>query len=200
MTDIPQDKAAADGDALPDAFRGMRIVPLTERHAEELCEWRYPPPFDLFNWPAWPDMVEQAIEFGDPRLRESQFAAVVNGRDELIGFAQFFPLRGVTRLGIGMRPDLCGMGAGAAFARLIAEEARRRAPDDEIDLEALTWNTRAIRAYEKAGFVIDDTYWRPTPTGFAEFHCMVCRPPSESPPAADREQDPAPRERTARHP
>lgn len=161
---------------LPAAFQGMRVTPLTTAQAETLCTWHYPPPYDLFDWPSWTEMTAQAIEFGDPQLRERQFAAVVNGEGTLIGYAQFFPLLGLTRLGIGIRPDLCGMGAGSAFAKLIAEEARRRAPEDEIDLEVLTWNTRARRAYEKAGFVIEDTYWRPTPTGSAEFHCMVYMP------------------------
>lgn len=172
MTDRPEALSAG----LPPAFRGMRFAPLTEARAEALCAWHYPPPFDLFDWPAWPDMVERGIEFGDPQIRERQFAAVENGEGEWIGFVQFFPLLGLTRLGLGMRPDLCGRGAGAAFARLAAEEALRRAPDDDVDLEVLTWNERAIRAYERAGFVVEDTYWRPTPTGSAEFHCMVFRP------------------------
>ncbi len=165
---------------MEDVFRGMQIVPMEIAHAAALCEWRYEEPFDLFNWPAWEDMQERAIEFGDPELRERQFASIVNADGELLGFAQFFPLLGLTRLGIGMRPDLCGRGAGAAFIRLVAEEAARRMPGDEIDLEVLTWNERAIRAYQRAGFVIDDTYWRPTPTGPGEFYCMVYRPHSTS--------------------
>jgi len=55
----------------------------------------------------------------------------------------------------------------------IVKEARRRAPHDEIDLEVLTWNDRAIRTYEKAGFERTDTYRRMTPSGMAQFHCMV---------------------------
>jgi len=161
---------------LEEIFRGMRVVPMTEAHGSELCEWRYEPPFDVFNWPSWEEMTSRAIEFGDPALRERQFASVVNGAGALLGFAQFFPLLGLTRLGVGMRPDLCGRGAGSAFIRVVAEEARRRMPDDEIDLEVLTWNERAVRAYRKAGFEIDDTYWRPTLTGPGEFYCMVYRP------------------------
>lgn len=174
MTDM---KAEHDGDGgLPVELRGMRIVPMSAAHAEAICSWRYPPPYDRFNWPSWEEMSARGIEFGDPWLRETQYAAVLNVRDELIGYVQFFPLLKVTRLGLGLRPDLCGKGAGAVLTRLAAEEALRRSPGDEVDLEVLAWNTRAIRAYEKAGFVLDDTYCRQTSAGPEMFYCMVYRP------------------------
>lgn len=75
-----------------------------------------------------------------------------------------------------MRPDLLGKGMGAAFVQAIVGDASQRHPEDEIDLEVLTWNNRAIRAYQKAGFFITDTYERPTPEGMGEFHCMVYQP------------------------
>ncbi|MFS0725000.1 GNAT family N-acetyltransferase [Paenibacillus sp. 1P07SE] len=151
----------------------MRIVPMTAAHAEEICSWRYAPPYDLFDWPAWDALLASSSEAADPDIRSRQFTAVVDEAGSLLGFAQFFPLLGVTRLGLGLHPRLCGNGLGSALTRLIADEAIRRAPGDEIDLEVLTWNRRAIRAYEKAGFCITDSYVRETPSGPAEFHCMV---------------------------
>ena len=96
------------------------------------------------------------------------------------GFAQLFPMEGVTRLGLGMRPDWCGLGMGKRFVQSIVAEARRRRPEDEIDLEVLAWNERAIRTYRNAGFQLTDTYERMTPTGKALFHCMVYMPPDDS--------------------
>ncbi|WP_028609510.1 GNAT family N-acetyltransferase [Paenibacillus harenae] len=154
----------------------MTIHTMEIRYAREICEWAYEEPFDIFNWPSWEKMQKDGIEFGDSVLREEQYAAVLGGSNELIGFAQFFPITGVTRLGLGLRPDLCSQGLGPAFIRTIFREAIRRAPWNEIDLEVLAWNTRAIRAYERAGFRITDTYSRGTPRGFAEFHCMVYDP------------------------
>lgn len=155
----------------------LTVVPMEEDHARQICEWQYEAPYDLYRWPSWERMAKEGIEFGDPALREAQYAAILDDRLSLAGFAQFFPMSGVTRLGMGLRPDRCGRGEGPALARLLAEEALRRRPGDEVDLEVLTWNARAIRAYEKAGFVITDTYRRQTPTGEAEFHCMVYEPP-----------------------
>lgn len=122
-------------------------------------------------------MKKDGFEFGDPVLRDMQYAAVLAEDGSFIGFAQFFPLgASVIRLGLGLRPNLCGQGLGALFVRTIAEEALRRSPGCEVDLEVFTWNTRAIRTYEKAGFITEDTYMRPAPDGPHEVHCMVFHP------------------------
>lgn len=122
-------------------------------------------------------MKKDGFEFGDPVLRDNQYAAVLGEDGSLVGFAQFFPLgASVIRLGLGLRPDLCGQGLGPLLVRTIAEEALRRSPGCEVDLEVFTWNTRAVRTYEKAGFRSEDTYMRPTPNGLMEVHCMVFNP------------------------
>jgi RimJ/RimL family protein N-acetyltransferase len=153
----------------------LKLVPMTEEHARQICRWRYEGEYAVYNAASWEEMAERGEEFADPDIRARQYFSAVDDNGELCGFAQFFPLVGVTRIGLGLRPDLCGRGLGSRFAAMIASEARRRKPGDEIDLEVFTWNRRAIRAYEKAGFVRTDTYVRPTPAGPAEFHCMVYR-------------------------
>lgn len=152
-----------------------RVVPLTEANGQELCNWKYPPPYELYNWPLWETMLQDQSEFADPQIRAEQYRAVVDEDGLLSGFVQFFPIVGVTRLGLGLRPDLCGKGSGIGtqFVQLLALEAQRQAPHQEIDLEVLVWNERAIRTYQRAGFTITDTYERWTPTGIADFHCMV---------------------------
>lgn len=154
----------------------MTICPLEIQHAVEICNWIYEPPYDVYHWPTWEQMQKDEIEFGDPVLRAQQYIAIVDDSSRLIGFAQLFPMTGVTRLGLGLHPDLCSRGLGPSFAKLIALEARRRMPQHEIDLEVLAWNTRAVRAYGQAGFRITDTYARPSQNGYAECHCMVFEP------------------------
>ncbi|WP_409343489.1 GNAT family N-acetyltransferase [Paenibacillus sp. MBLB4367] len=150
-----------------------RIREMNEADGLAICGWRYEPPYDIYAWEPWEMMVAGGKEFADPEIRKAQYASVDDEGGELIGFAQFFPLVGVTRLGLGLRPDRCGQGRGLAFVQEIVAEAKRRTPDHEIDLEVLVWNDRARKVYEKAGFRITDTYERGTPTGTAEFHCMV---------------------------
>jgi ribosomal protein S18 acetylase RimI-like enzyme len=146
---------------------------MQEEHGKQICGWSYPEPYSVFNWSDWDELAARSEEFGDPGIRSSQYEAVFDESGELCGFAQFFPLEGWTRLGLGLRPDLCGQGLGPSFTQAIVDRARQRTPHNGIDLEVLTSNTRAIRAYAKTGFAIRDTYVRPTPTGPDEFHCMV---------------------------
>ncbi|UJF33594.1 GNAT family N-acetyltransferase [Paenibacillus hexagrammi] len=150
-----------------------KIVPFTEDHGIEVCTWIYPPPYETYNWPSWQAMLQHEFEFADPDIRRDQYAAIVDQDGKLSGFAQFFPLAGVTRLGLSLRPELCGQGHGAQFMGIIVQEAKRRAPGQEIDLEVLVSNERAIRTYERKGFVITDTYEKMTPEGWDAFHCMV---------------------------
>ncbi|MFB5269130.1 GNAT family N-acetyltransferase [Paenibacillus enshidis] len=150
-----------------------QIVPMSEEQAAAISEWKYKPPYDIYGWLPWEQMKALDIEFANPELRSSQYVAVLDESGGLCGFAQYFPMEEVTRLGLGMRPELCGHGHGAEFVRAIAEEARRRAPQNEIDLEVLVWNKRAIRAYRSAGFRITDAYERQTPDGMKPFYCMV---------------------------
>ncbi|MFK4305024.1 MULTISPECIES: GNAT family N-acetyltransferase [unclassified Paenibacillus] len=161
---------------MPASISNYRIVPMDEQQAAAICEWRYDSPYNIYGWLPWEQMKALEVEFGNPSLRQEQYVAVLDDENILTGFAQYFPMIGVTRLGLGMHPGLCGHGRGAEFVRAIAEEARRRNPENEIDLEVLTWNGRAIRAYKAAGFELTDTYERQTPDGKKPFHCMVYHP------------------------
>lgn len=160
----------------------MILTALSPKLAEVLCTWRYPSPFDFYNWSSWEIMQQLGIEFGDAYIRNQQYAAALDSEDNFIGFAQFFPLLGVTRIGLGLRPDLCGQGLGLPFVQAIVAEALRRAPDDEIDLEVHVWNLRAIQTYKKANFIITDTYPRRTVEGMVDVHCMTYVPHNDTEP------------------
>lgn len=149
------------------------VVPMEISHAEDICQWNYKPPYNIYGWMPWEQMQSLGIEFGDPDLRSQQYVSVINAQGALCGFAQLFPMEGVIRLGIGMHPVLCGQGMGKAFVDAIVQFALTRYPEHEIDLEVLTWNQRAIRTYSSCGFTITDTYERRTPTGDKPFYCMV---------------------------
>jgi ribosomal-protein-alanine N-acetyltransferase len=167
----------------------LQVAPLTEEYCKQICLWRYPAPYHVYNWPSWDMVVAQDMQFADPELRKTQFAAVVQLKPagqkkpmeqkeanyELVGYVQFFPLQGVTRLGVGMRPDLCSQGLSGNYMQIIISEAIRRNPDKEIDLEVHTWNRRAQKAYLKAGFKKTDEYVRLTDAGRERFYCMVYR-------------------------
>ncbi|GIP40336.1 hypothetical protein J31TS4_36160 [Paenibacillus sp. J31TS4] len=148
------------------------IKPMSEEDARAICTWRYEPPYDLYNWSPWEELLRREEEFADPAIREAQYRSV-RAEGVLCGFVQYFPMSGNTRIGLGLHPDWRGKGYGAAFVRALAEEAARLQPAHSIDLEVLVWNERARAVYERAGFAVTDRYVRSTPTGPAEFYCMV---------------------------
>ncbi|THF77153.1 GNAT family N-acetyltransferase [Cohnella fermenti] len=154
------------------AIPEFRIGAMTEEDGADIAEWRYPPPYHLYRWPSWERMVDEGLEFGDPHIRARQYVSIRNEEGELIGYAQFFPMVGVVRLGLGLRPDCCDRGWGTAFAEAIAREAARRSPNAEIDLEVETWNKRAIRTYKRAGFKITDKYKREASNRTVTIYCM----------------------------
>lgn len=146
---------------------------MTEEDGKAISQWVYSPPYDLYQFLPWPQMKALAVEFGDPAIRRQQYVSIRDEAGVLCGFAQYFPMLGVTRLGLGMKPDLTGQGNGCSFVQAIVQEAIHRYPDTEIDLEVLVWNKRAIVTYERCGFEITDKYEKRTPSGPAEFYCMV---------------------------
>jgi ribosomal-protein-alanine N-acetyltransferase len=126
----------------------VNIVPLTEKHATAIAEWRYEFPYEWYDTASDPRRIEL---FANPRRREG-LRAVVDDDGELVGFFNFVRERDEVRIGLGMRPDLTGHGlaqpfitAGLAYARAQWEPLRFR-------LWVARWNERALRAYRRAGF------------------------------------------------
>jgi ribosomal-protein-alanine N-acetyltransferase len=151
----------------------LRLDSMTEEDGRVICEWRYPAPYDLYRWPPWETMVKQGREFGDEHIRQTQYMSVGGEQGQLVGYVQFFEMERTLRLGMGLRPDCCDLGWGATLTGLAVQEACRRQPAAEVDLEVEKWNKRAIKVYEKAGFVLTDEYERRASHGIVDVICMV---------------------------
>lgn len=167
------DKQQADSREQTPSVHELAFGPLTETQAQQICSWRYPPPYDIFNRTSWQQLVAAEVDLGDAATRSAQYVSITDRSGQLCGFAQLFPLTGTTRLGIGLRPDLCGQGMGTALMQRLVDEARRRAPGDQIDLEVPQWNERAIKAYQRAGFTISDSYPLKIGPQWQQVYCMV---------------------------
>lgn len=137
------------------------LQPMTETDASNICSWHYPEPYNIYNWPSWENVVQQQIEFGDVRIRTEQYLAIYDEAANLIGFIQLFPLSTTVRLALFLAPHYCNQGLGYSMTRLAIHAAMERYPNYELDLEVETWNKRAIKVYEQAGFRITDEYELP---------------------------------------
>lgn len=154
------------------------LRPMSEEDVQAIVEWRYEGPYAFYNWASDPDDLEEFLQ----TWRETYYA-VLDEEEALVGFFTFgtdarvpggaYDDREAIDIGLGLRPDLTGQGlglefvlAGLAFAGSAFHPARFR-------LTVATFNRRAIRVYERAGFRPKGTFMRHTNGGAHEFVQMT---------------------------
>ena len=126
--------------------------PLTESHKQAICNWQYEGEYAVYDLPSYENMQKARSGFTNPERADSYLGWSENG--ELIAYTHFSEKSDGTYLGIGVRPDLCGQGYGRKITQAAAKLAEERHPGKPVCLEVRTWNARAIRCYERAGFRI----------------------------------------------
>jgi ribosomal-protein-alanine N-acetyltransferase len=139
---------------------------LSQEEAEAIAEWHYPEPYSFYDWSADVDDLQELL---DPALRGDAYWAVRDESDELVGNFSFKPKGDAVEIGLGLRPDLTGRGLGAAFLAAGLDFARERFSPERFTLAVATFNERAIKVYERAGFARDRVYMHSTNGGEWEF-------------------------------
>lgn len=72
-------------------------------------------------------------------------------------------------VGLGLKPSPCGQGLGNILMELLKSECKKRYGSKKIVVEVRSFNKRAIRCYERAGFEITDVYQKDILIGSDEF-------------------------------
>jgi ribosomal-protein-alanine N-acetyltransferase len=154
---------------------------LTPADAAAILGWHYDPPYDVYDMATDPgddDELRAAAAVGDPT-----WCAVDDAKTgELVGFLDLKPGEGELELGLGLRPDLTGRGLGPSFVEAAMAHGLARWPAPTVWLDVLPWNERAMRAYEKAGFVRGEVYVRRFPNGAEVTFLRMTRPASAAAP------------------
>jgi RimJ/RimL family protein N-acetyltransferase len=117
------------------------IVQMSAEELEAMASWRYAPPYDFYDGDI------------DPVLNPERFFA---GHDEagvLVGHYYFEQKGDTLEYGLGLRPDLTGLGLGLEFFRAGLAFGRDRFAPESVTLAVAAFNERAIRVYERAGFL-----------------------------------------------
>jgi ribosomal-protein-alanine N-acetyltransferase len=141
---------------------------IDEADVDTMLAWRYEPPYDRYD-PAGEDGYRHAI--GSP----TWFAAVDADDGSLAGFLECRVAEREVEIGLGLRPDLTGRGIGPPFVgALVAFIGERWAPE-AVTLDVFPWNERAIRAYERAGFVRGEEYERTFEDGATRIFLRMTR-------------------------
>ena len=143
---------------------------MTKTHAIEILNWRYPPPYNLYN--------QEENDAGIEEFLDQSYKAIVDQEDSLVGYYCTGQPAQVPKghefnvynkecidIGLGMNPELTGKGFGREFLAFILKEL-------EVECLRLTvakFNQRAIRLYEAFDFKPTDSFTK----GDIEFITMI---------------------------
>jgi [ribosomal protein S18]-alanine N-acetyltransferase len=144
----------------------VRISLMTQKEAEAIADWRYDPPYDFYDWRA---DARDLAELLDPEQRGDRYFSGRDPSGELVGFYGFGCEDGVAGIGVGLRPDLTGRGLGLSFLEEGLAFAMERYAPVSYRLFVAEFNERAIKVYERAGFVRTRSFVHETNGGVFRF-------------------------------
>ena len=146
-----------------------RFVAMQEDFANEIInDWHYSGTYSFYDMAA--DEEDLRI-FINRAYWENTTFAVLNLREELIGWASFFIEGQDVWLSLGLKPELTGQGLGEEFVSECILFARSHYKLDKqvIKLEVALFNKRAIKVYKRAGFTELGKVKKNTQVGEIEF-------------------------------
>ena len=133
------------------------IALVTPEELGAICGWAYEPPYDFYDGRH------------EPVRNPERFYAAHDPDGAVVGFYYFEVKGDALEYGLGLRPDLTGRGLGLEFFQAGLEYGRERFRPERIILAVATFNERAIKVYERAGFVMTGRHVRNlTDIGFGE--------------------------------
>ncbi|QAS54477.1 GNAT family N-acetyltransferase [Halobacillus litoralis] len=142
------------------------VQPMTEFLAKQSLQWRYQPPYDLYNVQADAETIAERLDGSYQAVFENEtfigFFCTGTSARVPAGYDYGVYEEACVDMGLGMDPVLTGKGNGYEFARFIIEQIGNQKGTLPIRLSVATFNKRAIRLYENLGFVKVDTFFNDT--------------------------------------
>jgi ribosomal-protein-alanine N-acetyltransferase len=145
---------------------------MNEQEARAIARWHYEGPYAFYDMDQDADDLAELL---NPRSWEEKYYAVLDEQGELAGFFTFTKDGEAVEIGLGLRPDLTGKGKGVGleFVQAGLEFAKSEYAVSAFRLRVATFNRRAVRVYEKAGFRPVRVFMQETNGGKHEFLEMV---------------------------
>lgn len=160
----------------------MVIKKMKQPEAVEIADrWKYDGEYAFYDMTADPEDYEEIVT---PEKRGDRYFSVFSG-DELTAFFCVEQEGADIEIGLGLRPDLTGQGRGGAFLEEILRFVRENYPCETLRMEVASFNQRAVKAYERAGFVKTGTARVPANGGIYDFTIMELKQKDENT-ASDR--------------
>jgi [ribosomal protein S18]-alanine N-acetyltransferase len=159
------------GDVTVPAFR---IRPMTAADARAIAAWRYPGDYSFYDADADADDLAELLSPAEWGQR--YFAADDEARHELAGLVVVKLSGRVAEIGLGLRPDLTGLGLGESFVAACLRFAAETLGAESYTLAVAAFNQRAITVYQRAGFREVERYEHFTNGGLHTFVRMARGP------------------------
>ena len=118
----------------------LHISQMSTEEFADMASWRYDPPYDFYDGDI------------DPVLNAERFFAARDESGALVGHYYFEQKDDTLEYGVGLRPDLTGLGLGLGLFRSGLAFGKERFAPASVTLAVAAFNERAIRVYERAGF------------------------------------------------
>lgn len=142
----------------------------TEEEKYIISAWKYDGDYAIYNNEPYEEQKKKHFGFANSRNHHYSF---YDG-ERLVGFINLYKKGTEVFFGIGANPEYCNRGYGQQMTRTACEISYKLFPGKPLHLEVRTWNTRAVRCYEKAGFrIVGEPIKRTTPIGEGVFHHMI---------------------------
>lgn len=148
----------------------LKSQQMTREEAIQICDWKYPDEYSIYDMPSYKEMESKGIALANPKNIKSYYT-FYDG-EVLVGFINLLNEGHVMFLGIGVTPKQCNKGYGHQILEQAVNLSRTLYGNKQIYLEVRSWNKRAVKCYEKAGFIIVNTIQQETYAGKGDFYRM----------------------------
>lgn len=156
----------------------MIVKDMELKDTREISAWTYEEPYSLYSMDDSQDTIEE--------LMNGTYYTVFNDND-IIGYFCFgesaqipggrtkglYNVENAMDIGLGLRPDLTGKGIGVEFVIKGIEFGINKYRPGKVRLTVAAFNKRAIRVYEKAGFLIESSFINKRNEEEREFIIMI---------------------------
>jgi len=139
--------------------------PADEKSAREFVQWKYEPPYDIYNCP--PEDGEKAIQYNiDPA---NNVYAMFDQNEKLIGYCSYGKDAQVPGgdysedaldIGLMIKPKLTGQGMGTALAKDVSKNGIDVYTPKQLRVTIAAFNKRAVHTWENIGFQHIQTFKR----------------------------------------
>jgi len=144
----------------------FKIAPMSQADAVAVARWHYPDPYSFYDRTADNDDAALLLDAG---RRKGRFFSVQDEKGKLVGFFELQKLGNDVVIGLGLHPELTGRGLGGDFLEAGIAFAQRKFRPARFRLSVATFNKRAIKVYERAGFTTTRSFDHETNGGVYRF-------------------------------